>query len=201
MSNFDAEKYSIVVKKERRDGNDFHVGRVNELPDIMYLSKLSFQDAYEGVIDAINTLREMAVELNREFPEPTAVSDQDYSGRITVRLEKTLHKQIAECSEAEGVSLNVYINNALIRSITTGTVVTAVREQVSTLLHSQLFSVGIGSGVDMVGPGMESLVTNVTLGPGIAIGRSIQQSPERWHSGEVHTHFDPSAYVLDGTNG
>ena len=39
---------------------------------------------------------------------------QSYSGRVTLRISKELHKTISQLSDINGVSLNSYINEALI---------------------------------------------------------------------------------------
>ncbi len=38
---------------------------------------------------------------------------EDYSGRITLRLPKSLHKLLAKASENESISLNQYLVSAL----------------------------------------------------------------------------------------
>ncbi len=51
-----------------------------------------------------------------EVPEPFS-SFAQYSGRITLRTPKTLHRKLIEQAEREGVSLNQYINYLLSREL------------------------------------------------------------------------------------
>lgn len=44
--------------------------------------------------------------MGRKIKEPLENSLEEYSGKITLRLPKTLHRDVKERSEIEGVSLN-----------------------------------------------------------------------------------------------
>ncbi|MCC7529407.1 MAG: toxin-antitoxin system HicB family antitoxin [Candidatus Melainabacteria bacterium] len=49
-----------------------------------------------------------------------ARSDSDYtkfSGKFTVRLPKSLHQALVDRAEREGVSLNLFVTNALSRTV------------------------------------------------------------------------------------
>ena len=43
---------------------------------------------------------------NEKIPEP--ISDDDFSGKFTLRLPKSLHKLLSIQAEKEGISLNQY---------------------------------------------------------------------------------------------
>ena len=51
----------------------------------------------------------VAAEDNRPIPEPTKLYNAEYSGKFTLRLPKSLHRELAIQAEEEGVSLNQYI--------------------------------------------------------------------------------------------
>ncbi|MBK9203065.1 MAG: toxin-antitoxin system HicB family antitoxin [Candidatus Obscuribacter sp.] len=40
-----------------------------------------------------------------------------FSGKFTVRLPKSLHKALVDRAEKEGVSLNLFVTNALSRTV------------------------------------------------------------------------------------
>lgn len=42
-----------------------------------------------------------------------------YSGKFTVRLPKSLHQALVDRAEREGVSLNLFVTNALSRTVAT----------------------------------------------------------------------------------
>jgi hypothetical protein len=52
---------------------------------------------------------------------PSAVRSDDqymkFSGKFTVRLPKSLHQALVERAEKEGVSLNLFVTNALSRTV------------------------------------------------------------------------------------
>ena len=50
-------------------------------------------------------------------PNPDFPVSMTYSGRVTLRISKTLHRQISEKAHLDGVSLNTYINEAILRGM------------------------------------------------------------------------------------
>ncbi len=81
---------------------------------------ISDGETIEGTIangeDARKVWIETAYEQEIKIPEPNS-SINNYSGRITVRTPKSLHKELAELAEREGVSLNQYIVHLLSKDI------------------------------------------------------------------------------------
>jgi|Deesub1362A_J573_1020465.scaffolds.fasta_scaffold03130_7 antitoxin HicB len=57
--------------------------------------------------DAKRAWIETRLEQGLEIPEP--FSNDKYSGRITLRAPKSLHRELIEQTEKEGVSLNQYL--------------------------------------------------------------------------------------------
>ncbi|MGD9570081.1 MAG: type II toxin-antitoxin system HicB family antitoxin [Sedimentibacter sp.] len=58
--------------------------------------------------DAKKAWIETALENGMEIPEPYSTENM-YSGRITLRAPKSMHKMLVEQAESEGVSLNQYM--------------------------------------------------------------------------------------------
>jgi antitoxin HicB len=52
-----------------------------------------------------------AIAQGQEIPEPT--ENAGYSGRLGLRMSKTLHKKVAQFSMRDGVSINQFIVNCL----------------------------------------------------------------------------------------
>ena len=42
---------------------------------------------------------------------------EDYSGKFTVRLPRSLHQALVDRADKEGVSLNLFVTNALSRTV------------------------------------------------------------------------------------
>ena len=70
-----------------------------------------------NMLDAKRAWIEAELEEGRLIPEPSNIDS--YSGQFKLRIPKSLHKQLAETSKREGISMNQYClyllskNNAL----------------------------------------------------------------------------------------
>ena len=107
----DPHDYSISVRRGEFEGEICFEARIKELPDIAEYAD-SFEEAYALAIDSIETTMEIFTEKGRTFPEPN-ISADDFSGRVTLRLPKSLHRSLSTMSDSEGVSLNQYLCNVL----------------------------------------------------------------------------------------
>ncbi|MBD9987931.1 type II toxin-antitoxin system HicB family antitoxin [Citrobacter portucalensis] len=105
---FNAEEYTISVRKERMDGDVYWVARVEELPDIMEFGDTR-EDAYNLAIDTLTVGQEMCLAEGTAFPAPKVFQEPNVSGRITLRLPKSVHANCIRRAEEEEVSLNSYI--------------------------------------------------------------------------------------------
>lgn len=105
---FNAEEYTISVRKERMDGDVYWVARVEELPDIMEFGDTR-EDAYNLAIDTLTVGQEMCLAEGTTFPSPKVFQESNVSGRVTLRLPKSVHASCISYAEEEGVSLNSYI--------------------------------------------------------------------------------------------
>ncbi|EOF4705866.1 toxin-antitoxin system HicB family antitoxin [Klebsiella oxytoca] len=104
----DAEEYTISVRVEVIDGERLYVARVDELPDIEEYAD-TFEFARELALDTIQASQAFFHSNGIAFPEPKAFISPDVSGRVTLRLPKTVHANCISRANEEGVSLNTYI--------------------------------------------------------------------------------------------
>ena len=88
--------------------------RVKELPGCMSQGD-DPNDAIEMIHDAMRGWLDISLEDGDPIPEP--MPDEDYSGKFVVRLPRSLHRQLAETAEREGVSLNQLVNVSLARAV------------------------------------------------------------------------------------
>ena len=89
----DPHSYGIEVRRRNLDGEVMFEARVRELPDIAEYAD-SHQDAYELAVDAVETTARLLAERGRSMPQPVEPAD-DWSGRVTLRLPKSLHRALA----------------------------------------------------------------------------------------------------------
>ena len=87
------------------DGGGFLI-EVPDLPGCMTDGDTP-EEAFSKLNDAIESWIDAARELGRPIPEPKEYSRSDeYSGKLTLRMPKQLHKDLAIASDEQGVSIN-----------------------------------------------------------------------------------------------
>jgi predicted HicB family RNase H-like nuclease len=109
--NIDPHAYNITIRRAVFEGEVLFEARVKELPDLVEYGE-SFDEAYELAVDAIETAAEAFAEKGHAFPSAIVPADE-FSGRVTLRLPRSLHRAMAGVAEAEGVSLNQHLVNVL----------------------------------------------------------------------------------------
>jgi predicted HicB family RNase H-like nuclease len=107
----DASKYTITIRKGDFDGEECFEARIAELPDVAEYAD-SYEEAYALAIDTIETTAEIFAEKGKVMPSPIIPLD-DYSGRVTLRLPKSLHRTLSQAAEKDGISLNQHLVNML----------------------------------------------------------------------------------------
>ncbi len=108
----DTELYTISIRKEIVEGDSLYVARIAEFPDVQEYGE-TFEEARELAVDTIETAYHLCLEQNIPFPEPLDLDTHQVSGRVTLRMPKSLHARLAKIAEDEDVSLNQYIVSSL----------------------------------------------------------------------------------------
>jgi predicted HicB family RNase H-like nuclease len=106
-----AHSYNITVRQVEEDGERLFEARIREFPDVLEFGDTA-AEAYELAIDTIETTAEAFKEMDRKMPAPATFED-DYSGRVTLRVPKRLHRALAQHAEDESISLNQYLVSVL----------------------------------------------------------------------------------------
>ncbi|MBC8383773.1 MAG: type II toxin-antitoxin system HicB family antitoxin [Candidatus Cloacimonetes bacterium] len=86
--------------------------KIKELPGCISQGD-TIQEALEMIDDAMNCWLEAALEDVDTIPLPESMQECNYSGKISLRMPKSLHKRLTINAKIEGVSLNSYIVTAL----------------------------------------------------------------------------------------
>lgn len=107
----DATKYNITVRKGVFEGKELFEARVLELPDVAEYAD-SYAGAYALAIDTLETTAEIFAEKGKMMPQPIVPVD-DFSGRVTLRMPKSMHCAYSSWADIEGVSLNHLLVNCL----------------------------------------------------------------------------------------
>ncbi|WP_028309753.1 type II toxin-antitoxin system HicB family antitoxin [Desulfitibacter alkalitolerans] len=90
----------------KEDGGGFLI-TYPDLPGCMSDGE-TIEEAVEMGQDAKRAWLETALEKGLEILEPFTTTEK-YSGRITVRTPRSLHRKLIEEAQEEGVSLNQYL--------------------------------------------------------------------------------------------
>lgn len=106
--NYDYKLREIVEE----DGEKYYRVSIPQLPGVIAYGD-SINEAYEEILGAKKVWFEKCLEDGVDIPEPTT---DMYSGRITIRIPKSLHEELAISSKSENVSLNQYIVTLLSRN-------------------------------------------------------------------------------------
>ncbi len=106
-----AQKYSIVLKELPAEDGGGWIAEIPDLPGCMSDGETP-QQAIESIEDAKIAWLETALKRKQHIPLPEE-EDSFYSGKFTLRIPKTLHRELAQSAKREGVSLNQYIQTLI----------------------------------------------------------------------------------------
>ena len=98
-------QYSVVINEFYDDGDHIFSAEIKEMPGLIVYGD-SLEEVYEEIELAKEDWIDANIEWGREIAEPIPDSLEDYSGRLTLRLPRTLHRTLKNQSLIEGVSLN-----------------------------------------------------------------------------------------------
>ena len=108
--------YRMEIIPDKEEGG--YVASFPDLPGCITIGD-TIEETIQNIIDAKKVWLESELEIGATIPEPDDL--KECSGQFKLRLPKSLHKQLAEKSKMEGVSMNQYcvyllsMNDALSR--------------------------------------------------------------------------------------
>jgi antitoxin HicB len=109
--------YHVAVVQDSKDKKSPWLASVEELPGCESRGK-SPAEATAGIEAAMAAWVTKALEEGKEIPEPKpAVEPKTASGRLLLRMPRTLHTELAGLAEREGVSLNQFITDVLAAAV------------------------------------------------------------------------------------
>ncbi len=102
--------YHVLVGRDDEGDGAAWAARVEELPDCT-ASGTTPEEAVARARGLMATWIQGALDARRAIPKPRP--DAAPSGRLLVRMPRTLHAELARTAETEGISLNQLINGVL----------------------------------------------------------------------------------------
>ena len=108
----DASRYPIEVFYSEDDGGFIAIAK--DLPGCSAFGKTAV-DAAAEIQDAIKAWQQATKAAGNPIPEPSPHVGETIlpSGKILLRLPRSLHASLIECAKMESVSLNQYLVSAL----------------------------------------------------------------------------------------
>jgi antitoxin HicB len=116
VEDYLALPYHIEVVYDTSGAAPGWFARVLELPGCMTQAG-SFEALGPMIQDAMRGWIEIGLEDGQPIPEPAP--DAEFSGKFVLRVPRSLHRQLAEAAEREGVSLNTYIGVVCAKAVGT----------------------------------------------------------------------------------
>lgn len=107
--------YTIEFKQDTSNPSDpVWFASVRELRGCMTEAD-SIQEAAQMIQDALRVWIQGSLDAGVPIPEPR--TEPNYSGKFSVRLPKSLHRDLVHTAQTEGVSLNQYVTSVLSRAV------------------------------------------------------------------------------------
>lgn len=106
--------YHLSVVRDGEEKGMPWTASVEEFPGCTSRGKTP-DEALSGVQEAMTSWITAALKEGREVPEPRSTSS--HSGRLLLRMPRTLHAALTRAAEREGVSLNQFITDTLASSV------------------------------------------------------------------------------------
>jgi predicted RNase H-like HicB family nuclease len=109
--------YSLIVNQLSEDDGGGWLVEVPELPGCMTDGE-TLEEALSSIDNAIDSWINTAKEKGRVIPNPRLRKNEDeYSGKLMIRIPKKLHRDLSNKSDEEGISLNQLISFYLTKGL------------------------------------------------------------------------------------
>lgn len=109
--------YSLIVNQLSEDDGGGWLVEVPELPGCMTDGE-TLEESLSSIDNAIDSWINTAKEKGRVIPNPRLRKNEDeYSGKLMIRIPKKLHKDLSNKSDEEGISLNQLISFYLTKGL------------------------------------------------------------------------------------
>ena len=110
--------YRFEVYTEYSDyGDKVYVAKYYDFDNVIGVGD-TIADAIKEAEDNLEVYLDFCNEKGITVPKPSRYDYNDYSGKVTLRMSKTMHKKADELAKKEGVSLNSLLNEAIISYVT-----------------------------------------------------------------------------------
>jgi len=106
-------KYPFVVFQTEVEGHVFWIAKSTYLKGCVGQGDEQ-TEAISELEENEKAWLETAAEIGMDIPEIPIEHMEEFSGKMTLRLAPFVHRQAVHFAKMEGISLNQYINNAVV---------------------------------------------------------------------------------------
>jgi antitoxin HicB len=137
----------------------------------------TLEEAYANLEDAARGWLEAVIEARQTVPEPLAAA-QDFSGKVVLRLPKSLHSKASRYAEREDVSLNTFLVTAIAQYV-------GERSTERAVIRNEVTEVRIvdggkrRKGSSLVYAGVESTVATARPSKGLLINSNTRKAAKK----------------------
>jgi antitoxin HicB len=103
--------YSVTLDQDPEGG---YVAHIKDLPGCFTQGE-TLEETMANIREAKELWIETAYDMNDPIPLPS--NSMEYSGKLLLRMPKSLHRDLAQKAAAEAISLNHYISSILSKSV------------------------------------------------------------------------------------
>jgi predicted RNase H-like HicB family nuclease len=135
--------YHLLVVRDGEEKDAPWTAFVEELPGCTSRGRSS-EEALAGIEAVMEKWMAVAIEEGRDIPEPRSAST--HSGRLLLRMPRTLHADLTRASEREGVSLNQFITDVLAGAVGWRSAHTSTPEAAATPINQAPGADGLTAG-------------------------------------------------------
>ena len=114
LEGYLALPYHVALVRDGEGEAGPWVAQVEELADCTSRAETA-ELAASGIQQAMSDWIREALHEGRDIPEPKPVDE--HSGRLLLRMPRTLHAELTRVAEREGISLNQFITDALASAV------------------------------------------------------------------------------------
>lgn len=126
-------KYGVRISLLSEDDGGGYFIEVPDLPGCMADGD-TLEEAIANIKQAIEIWIKAAKEVSKAIPEPKYYTDEGrYSGKLTVRMPKDLHRELAQAAEEQGVSINQLIIYYLAKGIGKDSIAAGMSKEIGTM--------------------------------------------------------------------
>ena len=105
-------EYRFEVFTDYSSGEKEYVVKYYDFENVIGVGD-SIAEAIEDAKGNLDLYLQYCKEQNRSIPEPSIHEESSFSGKVTLRMSRSLHKLVDKKSKEEGISLNAYLNEAI----------------------------------------------------------------------------------------